>query len=96
MNNFKPIVILSILLCISCVWSDDKSGVWNAFPFLNCAPNEHQMVLLRMCFSRVTIIDATELISVYGRTTRFSASFVKLLNTSKFDLQFLCLHFERG
>lgn len=79
---------LIIFYLIVCAWPDAKTQettnvIWKPLAYLNCAPNDNQMILLRIFFSRVTLIEATELLSANGRTTRFSASLVKLLSTSK-------------
>lgn len=88
MSRLYSSVLLILVFCYA-VTSQESSDIWKSITFLNCAPNDEQMSLVRMYFSRVTLIESIELLSVHGQTTRFASSLVKLLSTSNIPVTYI-------
>lgn len=89
MSHLLAIILLSIIVCYHCGMGQETSEIWQPLAYLNCAVNDQQLLLLRIFFSRVSTIEATELLNATGRTTRFAAHLVRQLSTSNVKYLFI-------
>lgn len=72
--------------------NDFTAPILNPLAYRTCSLNDKQWIMLRMYFSRVTLIEVTDLLNEQGLITRFSSHLVHQLSTSNVSLLAYKIH----